>query len=186
MIEEYSADDLIRLLKAGNEKAFKAIFHRYYRPLTLFALKYVGDVEEAKEITQEFFIRIWSRRTALEITSLKAYLYRGVKNACLNHLESGKVLQRRMQDFDKPLYTTADALQKMLLAEQEEEIIRAIDRLPPRCREIFLLSRTEQLPNKAIADRLNISVRTVETQVSIALRRLRDLLISFLIQLFLY
>jgi RNA polymerase sigma-70 factor (ECF subfamily) len=184
-VKEYLEEDFVRSLKEGDEKAFKSIFDQYYRPLTLFAAKYVGDVEEAKEVVQEFFIRLWARHSDLQIRfSLKMYLYQGVRNASLNYIASSKVAQRRMRDYYNPQYTNDNALEHMLVAEQEELIMQAIDRLPLKCREIFFMSRMEKLTNQAIADKLQLSVKTVEAQISIALKRLRDLLISFFVFLF--
>lgn len=184
-MKAYSDEELVRLLRDNDERAFKLIFERYYRPLTLFALKYTGDVEEAKEITQEFFIRFWSRRTEIDIRfSLKTYLYRGIRNACLNFLESSKVAQQRLQDYQNPVISNDNALEKMLVAEQEELLMQAVDRLPEKCRQIFFMSRMEKLSNQAVADKLQISIKTVEGQITIALKRLRDLLISVTITIF--
>ena len=177
----YSNDDIISLLKEGKEEVFKLIFQQYYRPLTLFALKYVGDIEEAKEITQEFFIKFWSKRAELNIQfHLKSYLYRGVRNACLNHIQASKVAQNRLRDYQSEIFTDTDALKAMVAAEQEEILMQAIDNLPKKCREIFRMSRMGKLSNQAIADQLQISIKTVETQISIALKRLRDFLIFLL------
>jgi RNA polymerase sigma-70 factor (ECF subfamily) len=176
-----SDEELVRLLQQKDERAFKLIFDRYYRPLTLFAMKYVGEVEEAKEITQELFIRLWSRQSLLDIQfSLKTYLYRGVRNACLNYLETNKVAQQRLQDYRSPERTADNALEHMMAAEQEALLMNAIDNLPEKCRQIFFLSRNEKLSNQAIATRLGVSVKTVEAQITIALKRLRELLISVL------
>lgn len=183
-MKQYSEEDLVRYLKEGNEKAFKFIFDTYYRPLTLFAFKYIGDIEEAKEIVQEFFVRFWGKHATITIHfSLKTYLYNGVRNACLNTIESNKVVQRHMRDYKRPEVSHLNALENMVAAEQEELLMQAIDRLPEKCKQIFFLSRMEKLSNKAIADQLQLSIKTVEGQISIALKRLRDLLISILIMI---
>ena len=175
----YSEEDLIKYLKEGHQTAFKTVFDQYYRPLTLFALKYIGDVEESKEIVQEFFVRFWTKHEAINIRfSLKTYLYQGVRNACLNFIESNKVVQRHMRGYSKAELSSDNPLENMLAAEQEEILMQAVDRLPEKCRQIFLLSRMEKFPNQAIADQLQISIKTVEAQISIALKRLRDLLLS--------
>nr|WP_262899200.1 RNA polymerase sigma-70 factor [Dawidia cretensis] len=184
-VKEYSEEDLIRHLREGHEQAFKVIFDTYYRPLTLFAMKYTGgDVEEAKEIVQEFFVRFWSKRHDVTIRfSLKTYLYAGVRNACLNVLASSKVAQRKLRDYTVSEVSNDNALELMLVAEQEHLLMQAIDRLPDKCRQIFYFSRMEKLSNQAIADRLQLSVKTVEAQISIALKRLREILISLFLML---
>ncbi|UII27183.1 RNA polymerase sigma-70 factor [Fulvivirga maritima] len=178
-MKEFSEERLIQMLSNGDEKAMELIFHNYYRPLTLFATKYVKDVDEAREITQDFFVRLWTRQPSLSPGTLKTYLYRGVRNACLNYIETNKVAAKKLQDYNEPEYTHDNVLRKIMLAEQEAELMLAIDNLPHRCREIFLMSRVKELSYKSIADELNISTKTVEAQISIALRRLRELLISF-------
>ena len=184
-MEGYSEEDLIKYLKEGHEGAFRIVFDQYYRPLTLFAVKYIGDVEESKEIVQEFFVRFWTKHEAINIRfSLKTYLYQGVRNACLNFIESNKVVQRHLRGYGKSELSSDNPLENILAAEQEELLMQAIDRLPEKCRQIFLLSRMEKLSNQAIADQLELSIKTVEAQISIALKRLRDLLLSFLLLLF--
>jgi RNA polymerase sigma-70 factor (ECF subfamily) len=184
-VKEISEEELVRRLREGDERIFKFLFDQYYRPLTIFALKYVPDIEEAKEIVQDFFIRLWERRADLNIRfSLKMYLYQSVRNAALNYLETNKVAQRRMQQYKTPLTSTDTALEHMMAAEQEEMLMRAIDMLPEKCREIFVLSRMHRLSNLAIADQLSISVKTVEAQISIALKRLAEWLITLFILFF--
>jgi RNA polymerase sigma-70 factor, ECF subfamily len=181
MLVGNSEKDLLRSINEGNKSAFQWIFDQYYRPLVLFAMKYVGDVEDAKEIVQDVFVRLWIKRAALQVhTSLKMYLYQSVRNACLNHLEANKVVERRMKGYTQDETYSDNALEKMIVAEQEELLMAAIDRLPQKCREIFLLSRIEKISNNAIASRLNISIKTVETQISIALKRLSEWIISIL------
>jgi RNA polymerase sigma-70 factor (ECF subfamily) len=184
-VKEYSEKDLIRRLSEGDEKAFKFIFDQYYRPLTIFAMKYLGDMEESKEVVQNFFVRLWSRHHELQIRfSIKMYVYQSVRNACFNYLEANKVEKRHMQEYSRPLLTSENALENMIVAEQEEMLMSAIDRLPQRCREIFVLSRMNKLSNQAIATQLDISIKTVEAQISIALKRLMEGLMAFLIFLF--
>ena len=179
---EYSEENLAGLLQRGNEEAFRQIFDTYYRPLTLFALKYVSDVEEAREIVQEFFIRLWLNHQNVDIRfSLKRYLYQGVRNACLNFIESKKVSEKRFSLYEPPVFSNDNALEHMMVAEQEERLLRAIDGLPDKCRQIFSMSRQQNLSNNEIATRLQISVKTVEAQITIALKRLRDSLISTLL-----
>jgi RNA polymerase sigma-70 factor, ECF subfamily len=178
-VKEHLEEHLVHRLNKGDQSALREIFDRYYRPLTLFAIKYLEDAEEAKEIVQELFVRIWARHQEVRISySLKMYLYQSTRNACINHIESQKVKQRRLKDYRSPEIANDHALNLLLESEQEELLMRAIDSLPPRCREIFLLSRTGGLQNQEIAKKLNLSLKTVEAQLSIALKRLSQALIS--------
>jgi RNA polymerase sigma-70 factor, ECF subfamily len=178
---EHSEGNLTGQLQGGSEAAFRQIFNTYYRPLTLFALKYVSDIEEAREIVQEFYIRLWSSRQTLDIRfSLKSYLYQGVRNACLNFIESKKVSEKRFSGYVPAVFSNDNALEKMVAAEQEERLMQAIDELPYKCRQIFMMSRLQHQSNQQIADKLNISLKTVEAQITIALKRLRDTLIGLL------
>ena len=169
-------------MQRGNEEAFRQIFDTYYRPLTLFAVKYVSDVDEAREVVQEFFIRLWLAHASLDIRfSLKRYLYQGVRNACLNFIASKKVSEKRFSQYEPPVFSNDNALEYMMAAEQEEGLMQAVDQLPDRCRQIFVLSRWQGMTNQQIADQMGLSVKTVEAQISIALKRLRDTLICIFV-----
>jgi RNA polymerase sigma-70 factor (ECF subfamily) len=180
-VKEYSEEEIIANLRNGNENAFKLIFDIYYRPLTLFAFKYMGDIEESKEIVQEFFIRLWSRHDKIVFEfSLKAYLYQAVRNACLNQIESKKAFERKTRDYIPPEISNDDPFEKMVAAEQEERLMNAIDKLPEKCKQIFFMSRMQNVSNQDIANQLNLSIKTIEGQITIALKRLRDTVIVFM------
>jgi len=184
-VKKYPEEDLIRQLNKGDETAFKFIFDTHYRPLTLFAIKYLPDIEEAKEVVQDFFVRLWQRHEQVKIRfSLKMYLYQSVRNACLNHLENAKVVRKHMEDFAPDVLSRDNALDNLILAEQEERLMSAIDKLPKKCRQVFVLSRMHKLSNRAISDHLNISIKTVEAQLSIALKRLLESLITIIVVFF--
>jgi RNA polymerase sigma-70 factor (ECF subfamily) len=141
---------LIEQLREGQEQAFESIFRQYYRPLTLFAVKYLGDLEEAKEVVQEFFIRLWSKHQTVDIrVSLKTYLYQGVRNACLNFIEADRVKQKHLRGYENPQHSRANALEAIVMAEQEDKLTYAINALPEKCRQIFLMSRMEKMSNQA-------------------------------------
>jgi RNA polymerase sigma-70 factor (ECF subfamily) len=169
-------------IKEGDLKAFEYVFRLYYQSLCGYATKFLGDTDEAEEITQEIFTTLWTRRETIEIKlSLKSYLYRSVRNACLNYLKHQKV---------KNVYFAAnEAFQK----EEElrfsgfgdtshlsEQIDAAIENLPEERKKIFLMSRHQELKYKEIADQLGISIKTVETQMSKALKSLRVALQEYL------
>lgn len=162
----------------GSEKAFHHLFTTYFEPLTYHANKLLGDFDLARDVVQEVFTQLYHKREELEInTSIKAYLYRAVHNRSLNELAS----QKRKKEHHFDIYARGDEDFSADHLEQEEaefKIWKAFDKLPPECRRIFEMSRIEGKRNAEIAEELNLSIRSVETQVSKALRILRDLLLG--------
>jgi len=167
--------DLIFRLRQGDQTAFELLFHFYYPGLVVYATQFTTDRMEAEEIVQDFFVRLWQRHQQLIPTdSLKSYLFLSVKNGCLNYLKHKKVEEKYIRQmaelsnqhlaYDPDLY---------IASELQEKVKNAIDLLPEKCREIFIMSRIQGLKNDEIATNLNISKRTVETQISKALKVLR-------------
>jgi RNA polymerase sigma-70 factor (ECF subfamily) len=154
------------------------LFRSYFGELCGFGVKYVGDLETAKDIVHEVFMVIWEKYEALPAdTNYKSYLFTAVRNRCLNHIRNNKKhigLEGSPEIAADPDHKKIEALE---LAERIEE---GLGLLPEKCREIFELSRVEELKYAAIAERLNISVKTVEGQMSKALRILRQHLSEFL------
>jgi RNA polymerase sigma-70 factor, ECF subfamily len=151
---------------------FRQLFEDHYRPLTVFAMRYVNGEDNAKEIVQQVFVRLWETRKTLVIEKCaKAFLYQSVKNACINHARS-KHQQMNFTDDFSTLLLEDDVLERMIATEQLERIYQAIEQLPDRCRLIFKLSRLKQLHHSEIAKKLNISVKTVENQIGHALKKL--------------
>lgn len=172
----------IKGLRTGSESSYEELFEAYYRPLAIFAMKYVGDLEIAKEIVQDFFVHLYENRRALVITtSLKSYLYRSIRNRCLNHLKHSELVRQHMSVLGQAYSSEEDPETRILETELENRIFQIVEGLPPRCREIFILSRVKGIKNKEIAAKLDISIRTVETQISLALKELRATLGSDLI-----
>ncbi len=171
---------LIERLKAGEEAAFQTLFRDYYPPLCVYAKRLTGDADGAREVVQDLFVRLYEGREELPaLGSLKSYLYAAVRNACLNQL---KQAQTRHQHHQRLLYQapTGEDTDALVQLELEEKIWRAVQDLPEQCRKIFRMNRFEDKKNRQIAEELGISVRTVETQISKALRLLRGALSDFL------
>jgi len=175
IIQGIYENDLIVRLKAGDQTAFELLFHFYYSGLVMYSTQFTADRMDAEEIVQDFFVRFWQKHQQILLTdSLKGYLFLSVKNSCLNYLKHKKVEERYIQKmaelssrhiaYDPDLY---------LASELQEKVKNAIDLLPEKCREIFIMSRIQGLKNEEIATNLNISKRTVETQISKALKVLR-------------
>ncbi len=167
-------------LRKGDQQAYKGLFERYYPVLTVFAARYVDSLEVAKEVAQEVFVKLYQKRETIHIRqSLKAYLFRAVYHTCINTLEA----QQRRQDHhhsafrQQPQSDFSDNLEE---TEAVQRIYKAIEKLPDQCRRIFTMNRFEDMTNQEIADELGLSKRTVETQISKALKLLRQTLLILL------
>lgn len=169
--------------------AFEKLYNEHYESLCHYAQRFVFDLDTSREIVQDVFVRIWEKRsTLLGEESLKSYLYRSVRNKCLDYLkhlnveyEYEKILIKETQESGSGSYNTEDhPLDGLITEELKNSIGSAIENLPEKCREIFELSRYEGLKYREISDELNISVKTVETQMSRALKSLKEQLSSII------
>jgi len=166
---------LIDGLKAGDEISYNQLFNKYYILLTVFACKYVEDSETAREIVQDFFVHIFEIRNSLIITtSLSSYLYQSVRNRCLNHISQIKVREGHLENLKISEASVTNLEDKIIEAELEHQIYQIVSQLPGQCQKIFKMSRVDAKKNGEIANILNISIRTVETQISKALKILRQ------------
>ena len=167
--------DLFDRIKKSDEKAFEMLFHKYYGHLCSFASKIINDNDSAEEIVQDLFVKLWEKREHLFIeTSLKNYLFRSVKNLCLNFIQHNKTKIQHVQSVLSEVesnFSDDDNYPEIDLAFKIEE---SINSLPGKRREIFRLSRQEGLKYYEIAEKLNISIKTVETQMSLAIKTLRE------------
>lgn len=154
---------------------FDKIYVTYYFRMYRFAKEYVLFDEDAENIVQDVFLLLWEKRDVLDIqVSLMSYLFSLVKNKCLDHIRHRLVVEEYQQEFKAKL-SSLEALNYTLTSEEDIErvLMEAINKLPERCREIFLKSRIEGKKNREIAEELNISASTVENQMTIALKKLR-------------
>lgn len=159
--------------------AFHELFDRYYTPLTLFALRFLADDDAASDAVQNVFVSLYEQRLSSKPANVKSFLYTAVRNACLNVLKHEKV---RRQYESQALMMSDDMAQDAadsLIEESEAQakVAKALAQLPEQCRKIFMLNRFDGMSNQEIADALGISKRTVETQVSNALKILRRILL---------
>ena len=169
-------------LQAGRHGAYEALFEEWYVPLCNYAYSILRDGDDAKDIVQQAFCKLWDRREELEIrTSIKSYLYRIVHNDCLNKIKQQRLHQEHEDYIAYDTSVSVNNTDNVVIGnELQVRINAAIDRLPPRCREVFVLSRMQQKPYAEIAAELNISTNTVETQIVKALRTLRQELKDYL------
>jgi len=167
--------ELFEKIKKGDEKAFESLFHQYYAYLCLYATKILQDDVSAEEIVQNFFVKLWEKREELFIeTSIKSYLFRSVKNLCLNSIEHNKIKQKHARITIAEGKATENLDDNYFEVDLARKIGESIDSLPEKRKEIFRLSREEGLKYREIAQKLNISIKTVETQMGLAIKTLRE------------
>ena len=167
---------------------FEQLFRDYFKPLTAFAKKYVGDIESAKEIVHEVFFNLWVKKETIDPTkAVKSYLYTSTYNRSLNFIRDNRKFDKNAKRETTPnsesIWNFTD---HMVTLELEEKINKTINLMPEKCREVFLLSRFEGLKYSEIAEKLNISVKTVESQMSKALMVLRENLKEYITVLILW
>lgn len=166
-------DQIVHEIRSGNENSFRSIFHAYYENLCQYAFTLLRDMDDAEDVVQSTFVKIWEKRQTLMITqSLRAYLYKSVYHQCINHIEYRSV---RSKFSEKNQVDKAAEIQhpEVFPNELEDRISAAISALPKQCRTIFMMSRYQEMKYAEIAKALDISVNTIENQISKALRVLR-------------
>jgi RNA polymerase sigma-70 factor (ECF subfamily) len=169
---------LLHRLKEDDVQALKVLFDRYYADLCRYLTLLFKNKIVVEYIVQDLFVYLWENRHTLEITiSLESYLYSAGKFKALNQVRNAKRREEIHKTIfeNQPLYFK-EVEEKMEVEELESVISAAIETLPERCRQIFLLSREKDLSYKEIAHLLNISVNTVENQMAVALKKLRKIL----------
>ncbi len=173
---------LVQGLKQRDKIVFDYIFNYYYSGLCTFCLQYLNDKDAVEDLVQDFFVSLWMESSELHIkVSLKSFLFASVKNRCLDNLKHSKV-REKYQNFILFGNNKGESSVDFYYAETElrQAIQASMAKLPPRCREIFELSRQNGLSNQEISDKLSISKRTVELQITNSLKILRLELAEFL------
>lgn len=151
-------------------KEFEILFRKLYLPLGMYALRIVDDADVAEDMVQDAFLNTWERlEGGLEISNFKAFMYRSVRNECLSYLSSLK--EKVGEEF-----IPEAGEEEIDTSFRDARIWKAIDELPEKCREIFLMSKRDGYSNEEIADELGISIKTVKNQMTKAFTRLREAL----------
>ena len=165
-----------------NKQSFELLFRENFTALSGFARKYVIDIDTSKEIAHDVFINLWEKRNEIDSEKpLRSYLFTSVRNRCLNYIRDQKKFDRTEDITGNPGYSQpAENNDPVEILELEERINLAIDSLPDKCREIFIMNRFRDLKYAEIAKKLDISVKTVEAQMSRALKTLREKLAMYL------
>ena len=180
--------------KPLNKQDFEALFNTYFPALCAFANKYLHNFEDAREIVHTTFIKLWEKRAEIDLEkSVKTYLFTSVRNRCLNFIRDQKKFLHNEGEIESlNISDNDDDDDHEAQAELEAKIHAVVNSLPAKCREIFVLNRFKGLKYREVAEKLDISVKTVETQMSKALKIIKEelkdyvnLLILVLFQLYL-
>lgn len=165
---------------------FETCFKEYYSPLCNYAYSLLSDQDLSEDLVQEIFLKIWDKNPNIN-SSISSYLYRAVKNASINEIK--KKMQQSIlpiEEIEDPIDTSFELNREQNLSAIKIKVEKAIDNLPPRCREVFIMRRNLKMTYKEISESLNISKKTIENQMNSAIKKLRaqlnksDLLIYFL------
>lgn len=166
------ASDNKHSLRRIDEQYMHSIFTKHYKGLCLFARQFVHDNEKVEDLVQDIFLKIWEKGELYEDESLvKNYLYTSVRNRCLNFIRDNKKFN---DNLDVGIVEGTHEHNRTEYRELEKMLHNAIQSLPEKCREVFELSRFQNMKYQEIADTLGISIKTVEAQMSKALRVLRE------------
>lgn len=172
---------LQKLFQTAPDQAIEILFREYYPQVCRAVLRIIPDPGIAEDIAQDVFFELWRKRDQLKVTtSFGAYLRRAARNKSLNYIRDKKINPEGEEKLPNSLGIQVDANQRLEALDLQQAIDTAVLGLPDRCREIFSLSRFEDMSYQEIADQLNISVKTVEHQISKALRLLRKTLGPYL------
>jgi RNA polymerase sigma-70 factor (family 1) len=165
-----------RSIQRKDGQAFENYYKEYYKYFFLAAFNYFRDAGRAQEIVNDVFVKLWETAETIEIeSSLKSYLYRAVINRSLNELDKNKRQQQHQKELSRLPEGTFE-LKEMEENELRMRLYRAIDQLPEQCQKVFRMSRFEELKQKEIADRLDISIKTVKNHITHALKQLNKVL----------
>lgn len=165
--------DLLYQIKTGDKKAFDELFLFYYNSLCRFSLTFVGGADDAEDVVQKLFVRLWEHRKKLEThKNTKAFLFKSVYFESMKFLRYKNTNEKHLSE-----YFTATRLNINESADYTAflpYLHKAIEKLPEKCQQIFILNKLEGLTQKEIAEYLGISIKTVENQVAIAISKLRE------------
>ena len=172
--------NILNKLSGGDESAFEDIFKLYYHQLVVYAFKLVNDLDQARDMVQDVIVNFYEKRDSIQIhTSLKAHLYQSVRNRCLNHLKREQLMRTHHSHIFEEQKDGHQAFRDLMEeTELENKLFRILNSLPKQCQKIFEMSRFDGKSNTDIALELDISKRTVETQISNALKKLRSKLLN--------
>ena len=172
-------EKLLGRIAAGDNEAFKTLFGIFYPKVKVFLVKFLKDEVVAEDISQDIFVKIWSYRETLpDIRSFNTYIYRMTRNAALNHIRGNR---RQIDISGISILDDKDIEAEYYTKEKELLISLTVEQMPPQRQRIFKMSREQGLSNEEIAIRLGITKKTVENNITIALKELREVILAFMV-----
>lgn len=166
----------------GDETALTFIYKKYWEQLFLCAYRLLKDKSTCEDIVQDIFLRLWLKRKEITIaTSLEGYLFTAVRYRVFLTIRRGKVHSSVFDDLEQRLWVNPESDVHIYQKELQERVLSIVASLPDRCQTIYRLSREGHLSNREIAERLSVSIKTVENQITIALKRIRKSLPDLLV-----
>lgn len=180
--------ELIELLKGGDESAFAEIYSRYAENMAGFACSKLYSLEDARDLIHDLFVKLWENRKQLAISSnLKTYLYLLVRHRIIDKIRKNITREEYADGLKSLHYAYHNSIeQKIYLKELEDTIEKSLNELSPRVKEIYQMSRVEELSIKEIAEKLGLAEQTVKNQLSTALKHLQKVLAQVFVTAFLY
>jgi len=162
-------------IQRNDNQALKELFDTYYSPLCSYAVQFTKSLPEAEDIVQDAFVKLWTKRDQLHInTSLKSYLYKTVYHYFIDDMRQIEKRDLFLENLKHETLLEQMEQDDSILQKKIEKVKQLVDALPEKCREILLLSKREGYKNKEIAEKLNISIKTVESQMRIAFQKIRE------------
>lgn len=173
-----SDNEIIKRIRQGDVKQFESLFRSSYVSLVRYAKTFVRDHDTAEEIVQDLFVRLWNERNRIKIeNTLNGYLFRAVHNRCLHWLEHRKVIEKHEREtIGEQKGSIENVSEQVQYNELQSAVVRILERLPERCGKIFCMNRFEGMRYNDIAEKLAISVKTVEADMGKALKEFRKAL----------
>lgn len=167
--------EIIRRIRQGDTGQFESLFRSSYVSLVRYAKTIVKDHDTSEEIVQDLFFRLWQHREKLKIeSSLNGYLFRSVHNRCLHWIDHNRIVDRHAAEMaQKEDGSSENPFEIIRYKELQAKIVKILERLPERCGQIFCMNRFEGLKYSEIAEKMSISVKTVEANMGRALKEFR-------------
>jgi RNA polymerase sigma-70 factor (ECF subfamily) len=170
--------EIIRRIRLGDTRQFESLFRSSYVPLVRYAKTLVRDHDTAEEIVQDLFFRLWKDKDKLHIeSSLNGYLYRAVHNRCLHYIDHSRVIEKYASEMRVRIHDNNESPTDIIhYRELQAKIAGILEKLPEKCGKIFCMNRFEGLKYSEIAERLSVSIKTVEANMGRALKEFRKAL----------